>query len=86
VLEVLLSCLLLLLVLMIAAHAVFVVIGVRSLLTSLPVCGLEVRRDNDFKRQRSRAGILYIVFGSVMVVGWGWQAFRVARLLISSSP
>jgi hypothetical protein len=84
VFKVLFSALLLLLVLMIAAHSVFVAIGLRSLLTGLPVRGWHARRDIDDKGQNRQGGLLFVVFGSVMVLAWGRVAVWAANALMGS--
>ena len=77
---------LLLLLLMTAAHSVFVVLGVRSLLTGLLVLRPHVRRDIDDTGQHRQSGLLYVVFGSVMVVAWGWVGVWAPNALIGSIP
>jgi len=82
----LLSGLLFLFLLMIAAHAVFIVMGVRSLLTGLPVRASRGPLLRDVRAQRDRSGLLFVVFGCLMVAAWGWLSLRAARQLMNLIP
>jgi hypothetical protein len=86
VFRVLLSVLLVLFVLMIAAHSVFIVVGVRQLLTGLPVWGRKERRDLSAEGEVRRSGLLFIVCGCVLVAAWGWLTLRAVSALIGAIP
>jgi hypothetical protein len=86
VFKVLLSVLLVLFLLIIAAHSIVIVVGVLQLLTGLPVWGRREHRDLSAEGEVRRSGLFYVVCGSMMVAAWGWVTLRAVNALIGKIP